>query len=78
MLCGQCSQPLVLAERAVAATGLSSRAIHRLVETGEIHFAETPAGALLICLSSYRGVAGEDEGRPPPRRFIAGGFTPLK
>ena len=51
--CEQCSGPLVLAEEAVAVTGLSSRTIHRLVETGEVHFAETPTGALLICLNSF-------------------------
>ena len=50
--CGQCPGPLILAEEAVAVTGLSSRTIHRLVEAGEVHFAETPAGLLLICLNS--------------------------
>ena len=50
--CRQCSRPLVSANEAVAMTGLNSRAIHRLVETGEIHFAETPVGALLSCLGS--------------------------
>ena len=51
-LCEHCSGPLVSAEEAVAVTGLSSRTIHRLVETGEVDFAETPAGLLLICLNS--------------------------
>ena len=59
MLCGQCSEPLFFAEEAVHATGLSSRAIHRLVETGELHFAETAAGSLLVCLNSFRGRAAE-------------------
>ena len=58
VVCARCSVPLVLAEEAVAATGLSSRVIHRLVETGEVHFAETPAGALLVCLNSFGGGAG--------------------
>ena len=64
--CGQCSAPLVFAEEAVAATGLSSRTIHRLVEAGEVHFAETPAGALLVCLDSLVSRAGEAEGETPP------------
>jgi hypothetical protein len=59
--CEQCSGPMVFAEQAVAATGLSSRALHRLVETGEVHFAETPAGALLICPNSFTSGAGEAE-----------------
>jgi hypothetical protein len=50
--CGQCSEPLVSTEEAVAVTGLSSRTIHRLVEAGEVHFAETPSGALLVCPNS--------------------------
>ena len=60
--CEQCSGPLLPAEAAVAVTGLSSRAIHRLVEAGEVHFAETPSGALLVCPNSL--VAAQS----PPRR----------
>jgi hypothetical protein len=57
--CEQCSGLLVFVEQAVAATNLSSRVIHRLVENGEIHFAETSAGALLICASSFKSGTGE-------------------
>lgn len=32
--------------------GISSRTIHRLVESGAVHFTETPEGVLLVCLSS--------------------------
>lgn len=59
--CEQCSGPMVFAEQAVAATGLSSRAIHRLAETGEVHFAETATGALLICPGSLADGACEAE-----------------
>ena len=52
--CERCSGPSVIAEEAVAVTGLSSRAIHRLAEAGEVHFAETPTGALLVCPNSVR------------------------
>ena len=52
-LCESCAGPLVPAEVAVAVTGLSSRTIHRLVEAGQVHFAETPAGALLVCPTSF-------------------------
>ena len=60
--CELCAGPLLPAELAVTLTGLSSRAIHRLVEAGEVHFAETPAGALLVCPNSF-GTA-----QVPPRR----------
>lgn len=36
----------------MAIAGINSRAIHRLVEAGAVHFTETPEGLLLICLSS--------------------------
>jgi hypothetical protein len=60
--CGVCAGPLVPSEVAVTVTGLSSRTIHRLVETGEVHFAETPAGALLVCPNSLAAA------QSPPRR----------
>jgi hypothetical protein len=62
--CEQCSELLVFAEEAVTATGLSSRALHHLVETGGLHFAETPAGALLVCLNSFKDGAAEAEDGP--------------
>ena len=57
--CGLCAGPLLPLEAAVAVTGLSSRAIHLRVEAGEVHFAETPAGTLLVCPGSLGGGAGE-------------------
>jgi hypothetical protein len=64
--CEQCSGVLVLAEEAVAVTGLSSRALHRMVETGEVHFAETPAGALLVCPDSFRAAQATSRQNPSP------------
>ena len=43
---------MLLLEEAVAVAGLSSRALHRSVEAGALHFAETPEGFLLLCLNS--------------------------
>ena len=53
----------------MAVTGLSSRMIHRLVEAGEVHFAETPAGALLICPESFARGAAEAAAEPSPPPF---------
>ena len=33
-------------------SGISARAIYRLVEAGEVHFAETARGLTLICAAS--------------------------
>ena len=52
--CAECGRrsPMLALEDAMALTGESSRAIHRQVEAGRIHFAETEAGVLLVCLVS--------------------------
>lgn len=52
--CGACGVAVDLLTPAVAATTarLSERAVHHLVEAGALHFAETAAGHLLICLAS--------------------------
>jgi hypothetical protein len=39
-------------EEAAAFAGLSQRAIFRLIESSQLHFTETPDGALLICVNS--------------------------
>ena len=50
--CKECAGQVITPEEAMAATGLSSRTIHRLVETGAVHFTETPEGLLTMCLPS--------------------------
>lgn len=52
--CPQCAREVrvVTVEEAVALTGISSRVIHRRAEAAQIHFTETPAGLLLVCLNS--------------------------
>jgi len=39
-------------EQAAVMIGVSSRTIYQCVESGQIHFADTPEGLLLICLKS--------------------------
>jgi len=43
---------MVTTEAAAVMKGMSPRAIYRSVESGELHFAETSEGFLLICLKS--------------------------
>jgi hypothetical protein len=43
---------MVGAEEASTLSGLSQRIVFRLVESQQLHYAETRNGALLICLSS--------------------------
>ena len=51
--CYECDEEvsMVTVEQATAMTGMSGE-IHRLIEAGQIHFAETTEGSVLICLNS--------------------------
>ena len=53
-LCCECAGdvPLIRPEAAAVLAGVSPRTIYRRVEAGRVHFAESPEGWLLICLSS--------------------------
>lgn len=52
--CNGCSAHvrMITPEEAAALTQVTTRTIYRWVEAGELHFAETPEGALLICPDS--------------------------
>jgi hypothetical protein len=52
--CGECAEevPLIKPEEAAVLAGVSPRTIYRRVEAGLVHFAESPEGSLLICVSS--------------------------
>lgn len=53
-LCPECAAEanMVMPEVAAIVAGLSTRTIYRWVETGMIHFVETPEGFMLVCLAS--------------------------
>ncbi len=52
--CDECGATVTMLtpEQAGIVTGLNARAIYRLIETGELHFTETPAGSLFVCCNS--------------------------
>jgi hypothetical protein len=54
VLCANCSQAaaLLMIEEAVKMSGFSARTIYRLIEAGEVHFAETAEGLTLICAAT--------------------------
>ena len=54
--CPNCREPMRMATlgEAMLLTGATSREIHRRLEAGELHFAETPEGHLLLCLNTLR------------------------
>jgi hypothetical protein len=51
-VCSQCSAQMFAAEQIAVIFGVGCRAVYRLVEAGAAHFAETEAGAVMICHSS--------------------------
>jgi hypothetical protein len=52
--CEECDRQaqMVTADEAAILCRVSSRAIYQLIETGELHFRETPDGGTLICADS--------------------------
>jgi|RhiMethySRZTD1v2_1073278.scaffolds.fasta_scaffold1256670_2 hypothetical protein len=56
--CDQCGSEvkLLTPEVAAALTGLSRRAVYRLIETAEVHFSESPDALVSICLESLTKV----------------------
>jgi DNA-directed RNA polymerase specialized sigma24 family protein len=64
--CEGCARISTMAtpEEVVDLTGISSRSIYRLAESGAIHFIETEEGLLLVCLNSVALAEQEHDARP--------------
>ncbi|HTS36724.1 MAG TPA: hypothetical protein VMH04_13700 [Candidatus Solibacter sp.] len=54
VMCKQCSAAMVSPEDAAGQIQRSVRDIYRMLEAGQLHFHETSAGAVLVCLESLR------------------------
>ena len=56
--CEQCGAAtrLVTPEVAAALIGLSRRAVYRMIETGQVHFTESPEALVSVCLESLTTV----------------------
>ena len=56
--CNQCGAKvkLVAPEVAASLSGLSRRAVYRLIETGQVHFTESRDAIVSICLESLTAV----------------------
>jgi hypothetical protein len=62
VLCAKCSEAaaLVTIEEAVKMSGITARAIYRLIEAGEVHFVETAEGLTLICADTMLARVGKN------------------
>jgi hypothetical protein len=51
VFCAECAEPIALitVAEAVRLAGINSRAVYRLIEAGQVHFAETADGIGLVC-----------------------------
>jgi len=60
IICADCSEAAVLVsvEEAVKISGISARAMYRLIEASEVHFAETADGLTLICAATLLAKVG--------------------
>lgn len=65
--CGACGAEtgMITAEAAARLASVSARSVYRLAEAGLVHFAETPDGGLLVCVTSL----SERLAAPPPSRL---------
>jgi len=52
IVCAACGEPMLTAEQAANMFGITQRRIFQAIETDATHFAETAAGATMICLKS--------------------------
>ena len=73
--CAECAEDqseMLTPEGAAYASGLSQRAIYRLVEAGRVHFAETPNGMLFICSVSLSAAigGGQTQESSPTRKVV--------
>ena len=50
--CAECGEAMLAIAQAAVMFGVKQSRIFQIVETGEAHFAEAEAGALMICLPS--------------------------
>ena len=57
--CEECGKqaPMVTVDEAVTLCRVSSRAVYRWVESGQVHYTESPGGSLLVCPDSILKLA---------------------
>jgi len=50
--CAECGEPMLTAEQAANIFGIAQRRIFQIIETEAVHYTETEAGAVMICITS--------------------------
>ncbi len=65
VVCPDCNEAMIGVEAAAALYSINHRTIYRLIENTAAHFAETEAGAVMLCPSSLVALLGDDAGQLP-------------
>ncbi|HEX4950714.1 MAG TPA: hypothetical protein VFZ34_28885 [Blastocatellia bacterium] len=62
-VCGTCeaSSAMVPPDLAASLSGLHLRTLFRWIESGDVHFVETPEGNVFLCLNSVQAKAKQTE-----------------
>jgi len=63
--CAECGEPMLMSEQAAGFFGITQRRIFQFIETEAAHFAETEAGAVMICIKSLAEVLGGGQTEKP-------------
>lgn len=50
--CAECGEPMLMTEQVAGFFGIKQRRIFQIIETKAVHFSETKAGVMMICLTS--------------------------
>jgi hypothetical protein len=53
IICPDCAEPMLTAERTAVVFGISRRTVYQIVENTAAHFVETEAGILQVCPNSF-------------------------
>lgn len=60
-VCAECGEPMLPIAQTAVLFGIKQSRIFQIVETGAVHFTESKAGELMICLNSLAAVLEADE-----------------
>ena len=63
--CAECDEPMLTVEQAAGFFNIKQRRIFQIIEAEAAHFAETEAGAAMICITSLEETLGGGETLTP-------------
>jgi hypothetical protein len=76
-LCPDCGEQatMLTMDEAITVFSVSMRSLVRYVEAGDLHFVETPKGALFLCSESLAALSTEERADGPDAALEQASFT---